>query len=337
MAGVSHSNVTMTNTAIVTGAAGFIGSALVERLISEDYSVLGIDNFRTGKRENLSVVQSEPRFHLLEADISKGVLTKNITKGISSSQFKSKDVDVLFHLAAISSVKESIVNPQLVNETNVAGTINILEMARQLEIKRLVFSSSAAVYGNPEKMPIHEEASCQPLSPYAASKIAGELYIHSYAELYGIGETILRYFNVYGPRQGYSEYSGVISIFANQALRNEPITIEGTGDQTRSFIYVDDITRATVAAGEIDKASGMTINLSGIESISISKLAQIIRKNVTSSKSEIIYVQPRPGDVKESTGSMKRAHKILQFHPEVSLDDGLRKTIEWYRAHQSAR
>jgi len=325
----------MTATAIVTGAAGFIGSALIERLISEGYSVLGIDNFRTGKKENLSMIDGDRRFHLLDADISKGVLTKDITDALSSSQFTSKDVDILFHLAAISSVKESIENPQLVNDTNVGGTINILEMTRQLEIKRLVFSSSAAVYGNPEKMPISEDSPYQPLSPYAVSKIAGELYIQSYAELYGIGSTILRYFNAYGPRQAYSEYSGVISIFTNQALTNNPITIEGSGDHTRSFIYVDDITRATVAAGEMDKASGMTINLSGIESISISELAMIIRKNVANSRSEIVHVQPRPGDVKESVGSMERAHKILQFHPEVSLVDGLRKTIEWYRAHQS--
>jgi len=327
----------MATTAIVTGAAGFIGSALVELLLSRNYNVLGIDNFRTGKRENLSVVQGDKRFRLLEADISKRVLTKDITEALSSSHFVSKDIDSVFHLAAISSVKESIENPQLVNDTNVAGTINVLEMTRQLEIKRLVFSSSAAIYGSPEKMPVHEDAPCHPLSPYAASKIAGELYIHSYAELYGISGTILRYFNVYGPRQAYSEYSGVISIFTNQALRNEPITIEGSGNQTRSFIYVEDIARATLAAGEIKKASGMIINLSGIESISISRLAQIIRKNVADSQSEIIHVQPRPSDVKESIGSMERARKILEFHPEVQLESGLCKTIEWYRAHQTAR
>jgi len=224
-----------------------------------------------------------------------------------------------------------------VNDTNVTGTINVLEMARKLEIKRFVFSSSAAIYGNPEKMPIYEDAPCNPLSPYAASKIAGELYIHSYNEVYGIDGTILRYFNVYGPRQAYSEYSGVISIFANQAIKNEPITIEGSGEQTRSFIYVEDIAKATLTAGERDGASEMTINLSGTESISISKLAHFIRENVEDSHSEIVNIEPRPGDVKDSIGSMERADKILQFYPEVQLEEGLRKTIDWYKTHQSSK
>jgi len=327
----------MTTTAIVTGAAGFIGSTLVELLLSRDYNVLGIDNFRTGKRENLSGIQGHERFRLVEADISRGELSKQVTKALSSSQFISEDIDMVFHLAAISSVKESIENPVLVNDTNVTGTINVLEMARKLEIKRFVFSSSAAIYGNPEKMPIYEDAPCNPLSPYAASKIAGELYIHSYNEVYGIDGTILRYFNVYGPRQAYSEYSGVISIFANQAIKNEPITIEGSGEQTRSFIYVEDIAKATLTAGERDGASEMTINLSGTESISISKLAHFIRENVEDSHSEIVNIEPRPGDVKDSIGSMERADKILQFYPEVQLEEGLRKTIDWYKTHQSSK
>ncbi|MDH4214725.1 MAG: SDR family NAD(P)-dependent oxidoreductase [Candidatus Thorarchaeota archaeon] len=327
----------MTATVIVTGAAGFIGSALSELLLARGYYVLGIDNFRTGKRENLSEIRGNKRFRLLEADVTQNKLSEDVIKALSQAHLKSNEIDIIFHLAAISSVKESIENPVLMNETNVRGTINILEMVRRLEIKRFVFSSSAAVYGNPEKMPIYEEAPCNPLSPYAASKIAGELYIHSYNQLYNIGGTILRYFNVYGPRQAYSEYSGVISIFTNQALRNEPITVEGTGEQTRSFIYVEDIARATLAAGERDTASGMTINLSGTESISISNLAQFIRQNVEGSESEVIHVNPRPGDVKDSIGSMERAGEILQFNPEVRLEEGLRKTIDWYKTHQSSK
>jgi nucleoside-diphosphate-sugar epimerase len=325
-----------TKTAIVTGVAGFIGSTLAEFLLSKDYSVLGIDNFRTGKRENLSEILKHNSFDLLEADISDEKLTKKVAEALKSSNFKSQSADVIFHLAAISSVKESIENPALVNSTNVSGTVNLLEMAQKLDVKRFVFSSSAAVYGNPEEMPVYEEVSCHPLSPYAASKIAAELYIHSFSELYGIAGTILRYFNVYGPRQAYSEYSGVISIFANQALSNEPIRIEGTGEQTRSFIYVGDVARATHAAAVEKKASNATINLSGSESITITKLAHLIKKIVEGSHSEIINVPPRPGDVRDSIGSMERAHTILQFYPEVHLENGLRKTIDWYRTHQSS-
>ena len=327
----------MTATAIVTGAAGFIGSTLVELLLSRGYCVLGIDNFRTGNRENLSEVQGHKQFQLLETDISKAELSKEVMEILLSPKFKSKEIDIVFHLAAISSVRESTENPVLVNDTNVSGTVNLLEIARKLDARRFVFSSSAAVYGDPEKMPVYENTPFHPLSPYAASKIAGEFYIHSFDELYGIGGTILRYFNVYGPRQAYSEYSGVISIFTSQAINNEPLTIEGSGEQTRSFIYVEDVVRATLAAGEADSAGKVTINLSGTESISISKLARFIRENVEGSKSEVINVRPRIGDVKNSIGSMERAHKILQFYPEVRLEEGLRKTIDWYRSHQSSR
>jgi UDP-glucose 4-epimerase len=327
----------MSTTAIVTGAAGFIGSSLVEHLLSKGYCVLGIDNFRTGKRKNLSEALKHKQFQLLEADISKEELSKKVTETLSSSKFKDKDIDVVFHLAAISSVRESIENPVLVNTTNVSGIVNLLEVTRKLNVKRFVFSSSAAVYGNPEKMPISEDTPCHPLSPYAASKIAGEFYVHSFDELYGIGGSILRYFNVYGPRQAYSEYSGVISIFTNQAIKNIPITIEGSGEHTRSFIYVDDVARATIAAGEEDKVSGLTINISGTESVSISRLARFIKETVVGSKSEVINVHPRVGDVKDSIGSMERANKLLQFYPEVQLEEGLQKTIEWYRTHQSAK
>jgi UDP-glucose 4-epimerase len=327
----------MTTTAIVTGAAGFIGSALVEHLLSRGYYVIGIDNFRTGKRENLAEAQTNKQFQLLDTDISKVDLSKEVTNTLSSSKLIPKEIDMVFHLAAISSVRESIENPILVNNTNVSGTVNLLEMARKLDVKRFVFSSSAAVYGNPKMIPVDEDTPCHPLSPYAASKIAGEFYIHSFDDLYGIGGTILRYFNVYGPRQAYSEYSGVISIFANQAINNEPITIEGNGGQTRSFLYVEDVARATLAAGKAERIGEMTINLSGTDSISISRVAQIIMENVEGSQSKVINVPPRLGDVQDSIGSMERAHKILQFYPEVQFEEGLLKTVEWYRSHQPSK
>ncbi len=314
----------MTGTVIVTGAAGFIGSNLVDLLLSRGYDVIGIDNFRTGSRENLAEAIKSRQFQLIEADVSDDSLINRV----------KEKVDTVFHLAAVSSVKQSLEDPIFVNRVNVAGTLNVFEMARRSDARRIVFSSSAAVYGDPESMPVREEFPCTPLSPYAASKMAGELYLQSYSTSYGIGGTILRYFNVFGPRQVCSEYSGVISIFINQALGNRPITIEGTGEQTRSFVYVDDVVLATLQAAEKPSAEGMILNLSGTESISIADLAQSIKRNVKGTKSKIVHVSPRAGDVKDSIGSIERAQKILDFNPETGLLSGLRKTIRWYRARK---
>jgi UDP-glucose 4-epimerase len=227
----------------------------------------------------------------------------------------------------------SIEDPLLVNDVNVRGTINMLELARKLNAKRFVFSSSAAVYGDPEEMPVHEHCSFNPLSPYAASKVAAEMYVNAYSASYDIDSCILRYFNVYGPRQTYSEYSGVISIFINQALKDEPITIDGDGEQTRSFVHVSDVVRATILAGEQRTAIGATINVSGTELISINRISQIVKEQAKQSKSPIVHGPPRIGDVKDSIGSIEQAQKILGFTPEVPLDGGLQETIEWYRAN----
>ncbi|MHA1389548.1 MAG: SDR family NAD(P)-dependent oxidoreductase [Candidatus Thorarchaeota archaeon] len=310
-------------TTIVTGASGFIGSHIVDQLLAKGYSVIGIDNMRTGRKENLSEAMKNDKFRLLTVDIRDANLCSMI----------EEDVDIIFHLAAISSVKESVENPIFVNDVNVNGTVNVLELARELKVKRFVFSSSAAVYGNPEEMPVPEDCTFTPLSPYAASKVAGEMYIRSYSSSFGIDSTILRYFNVYGPRQAFSEYSGVISIFINQALANKPITIEGDGNQTRSFVHVSDVARFTILAGEKNTAIGATINFSGPGLVSIKRIAQLLKENVQGSKSDIIHSPPRVGDVKDSIGNIERAQKLLGFTPMIPLERGLQETAEWYRAH----
>ncbi|MHA1137543.1 MAG: SDR family NAD(P)-dependent oxidoreductase [Candidatus Thorarchaeota archaeon] len=310
-------------TTIVTGASGFIGSHIVDQLLAKGYSVIGIDNMRTGRKENLSEAMKNDKFRLLTVDIRDANLCSMI----------EEDVDIIFHLAAISSVKESVENPIFVNDVNVNGTVNVLELARELKVKRFVFSSSAAVYGSPEEMPVPEDCTFTPLSPYAASKVAGEMYIRSYSSSFGIDSTILRYFNVYGPRQAFSEYSGVISIFINQALANKPITIEGDGNQTRSFVHVSDVARFTILAGEKNTAIGATINFSGPGLVSIKRIAQLLKENVQGSKSDIIHSPPRVGDVKDSIGNIERAQKLLGFTPMIPLERGLQETAEWYRAH----
>ncbi len=316
----------MTNI-VVTGASGFIGSHLVDQLLVKGYTVIGIDNMRTGKKENLSDAMNNDKFRLLIADIRDDDLAIQI----------GDDVDAIYHLAAISSVGMSIEDPLLVNDVNTRGTINILELARELNAKRVIFSSSAAVYGDPEEMPVQEDFALKPLSPYAASKIAAEMYIRSYSSSYDINSTILRYFNVYGPRQAYSEYSGVVSIFTNHALASEPIKIEGEGEQTRSFVHVSDVARATLLAGEQNTAIGATINISGKKLITILRLANLMKENVHGCKSEIVHVAPRLGDVKDSIGSMERAQKLLGFTPLIPLERGLQETSEWYRTHQDTK
>jgi UDP-glucose 4-epimerase len=313
----------MGDTVIVTGASGFIGSHLIDRLLMKGHKVIGIDNMRTGRKENLSEAMKNDRFRLLIADIRDTNLSSMI----------EEDIDTIFHLAAISSVKESIENPIFVNDVNVNGTVNILEMARKRNAKRIIFSSSAAVYGDPVEIPVREDFPLTPLSPYAASKISGEMYIQSFSKSYGLDATILRYFNVYGPRQAYSEYSGVISIFVNQALAGDSIKIEGDGKQTRSFIHVSDVSRATQLAGDLKSAIGATINVSGPSLVSILQLAQILKENIVGCQSEIVHVEPRVGDVKDSIGNIERAQKLLGFSTEIPLERGLKETAAWYQNH----
>ena len=311
-------------TAVVSGAAGFVGSNLVDLLLQEGFSVIGLDNLRTGKKENLVDALENKKFNFVEVDIrSKDLLS--IVRG---------PVEVVFHLAAISSVKFSIQNPEEVRDVNVNGTRNMLELTRQVHAKRFVFSSSAAIYGNPQSLPVREEITCKPLSPYAESKLAAEMECISYRALYGLASTIFRYFNVYGPRQETSEYSGVIPIFINQALQNNDITIDGHGSQTRSFIYVEDVTKATYLGSQLESESEHILNLSGSDSIGILELARMVKELVPDSTSTIVHRSAREGDVKDSIGSMERTSDVLGFSPTVPFKTGLDRTVSWYRLHQ---
>ena len=315
----------MTETVVVTGAAGFIASHLVDRLLEQEYKVIGIDNMRTGSIDNLEVALANDGFELFEEDICDPDLSKKIRD----------DFDIVFHLAAISSVKLSIQDPFIVNDVNVGGTLNMLDFAHKRGAKRFIYTSSAAVYGNPTTLPVTEETPVCPLSPYAASKLSAEMYCLAYGETHGVVPTILRYFNVYGPRQEFSEYSGVIPIFINQALHGLPLTVDGDGKQTRSFIHVDDVVRATLLAGQVSEAGFHVLNLSGTESISILELAHLIRESVLESHPDITHCPSRKGDVKDSIGSIDRISKILDFTPDVSFETGLERTVSWYDLNRS--
>ncbi|MFX1264982.1 MAG: NAD-dependent epimerase/dehydratase family protein [Promethearchaeota archaeon] len=308
--------------ALVTGCAGFIGSSLVDHLLERGHIVIGVDNLRTGSLDNMRAAVENPRFKFLRKDVCEEDWGSSI----------ESEIDIIYHLAAISSVKLSIEDPLLVHRINVGSTVNVLDMARSKDVQRVVFSSSAAVYGNPPEMPIHEDTPLSPLSPYAASKIAAEHYMRAYSMTYDFESVVLRYFNIYGPRQAYSEYSGVVSIFINQALAGLPITVEGDGTQTRNFLHVDDTVRATCLAGDIAAAAGVTMNICGEESVSINTIAEQVLKSVQDTKSEIVHVPARVGDVKHSLGTMAKAHNVLGFTPSVSLESGLSNTVEWYRS-----
>lgn len=307
---------------MVTGAAGFIASHLVDALLDREYQVVGIDNLRTGRESNLSSAMERDDFVFLRADVCDSDFGERV----------GENVDILFHLAAISSVKMSIERPHEVNRINVNGTINALDAACKLGAKRFVLASSAAVYGDPSTQPVDEEEPLDPLSPYAASKVAAEMYCRAFKATHGLDYTLLRYFNVYGPRQAFSEYSGVISIFINNALDNRPIAIEGDGEQTRSFVYVEDVTRGTILAGESATTVGEAINISGTDSISINRLASMIRIAVESTDSEAVHVASRLGDVRESRGNIEKAKTMLGFTPRVPLSEGIPLTIGWFRS-----
>lgn len=297
---------------VVTGGAGFIGSHIAEEL-SKDNDVIVIDNLYAGKIENIP-----PNVKFIQADIRD---YKSIAELISQA-------DYVFHEAALVSVVESVERPLLTEEINVLGTLNILKALSDGHGK-LIFASSAAVYGDNQNLPLKESEKPKPLSPYGITKVSAEYYCKVFYELYGVPTVSLRYFNVFGERQGYNQYAGVISIFINRALKGDPLIIYGDGKQTRDFIYVKDVVKANILAAESSKTNGRVFNVAKGERTTILELALKIIE-VTDSSSSILFDKPRPGDIKHSQADISEIKK-LGFKPEYSLEEGLLKTIEWYR------
>jgi len=297
---------------VVTGGAGFIGSHIAEEL-SEDNDVIVIDNLYAGKIENVP-----PNVRFIQADIRD---YKSIAELISQA-------DYVFHEAALVSVVESVERPLLTEEINVLGTLNILKALSDGQGK-LIFASSAAVYGDNQKLPLKESEKPKPLSPYGITKVSAEYYCKVFYELYGVPTVSLRYFNVFGERQGYNQYAGVISIFINRALNGEPLVIYGDGRQTRDFIYVKDVVKANILAAESSRANGKVFNVARGERTTIVELALKII-DATNSPSSIIFDKPRPGDIKHSQADISEIKK-LGFKLDYSLKEGLLKTVKWYR------
>lgn len=299
-------------TVLITGGAGFIGSHLARALIP-DNDVRILDAFTTGRRSNVP-----KKATLIEGDIrDRNILAR-----------ATKDIDLIFHEAALVSVQRSIEAPQLSHEINVDATLELLEAARD-EDARVVLASSAAIYGHPERVPINESDPKIPTSPYGLDKLMIDHYARQYHDLYGLDTVALRYFNAYGPGQTAGDYSGVISIFIDQALSDEDLTVHGDGEQSRDFVFIDDIVQANLRAATTDRV-GTAYNVGTGTSVTISKLAETIVE-ITDADSDISYTEGRDGDIRHSEADITTTRTELAYEPTVSLRDGLKQTVHWYR------
>lgn len=295
---------------LVTGGAGFIGSHIVDQLIDNGDQVFIIDNLSTGKEEQLN-----PKATFYRMDLTDYHLTQVLQK---------EKPEVVIHQAAQTQVQRSILEPLFDANSNIMGTIYLLEACRLSGVRKIILASTAAVYGNPEYLPIDEEHPIRPLSGYGIGKFSAEQYLHVYHNLYGIGYTILRYANVYGLRQNAKGEGGVISIFIDRLLHNQAITIYGDGEQTRDYIYVEDIARANVAA--IHRGNGEILNIGTGISTSINELVNLFTQ-VTGNQVMREYKEERSGDIKDSLFDNKRARAVLNWEPKVGLLEGLRHTF----------
>jgi len=311
--------------ALVTGGAGFIGSHLVDSLVSAGCKVAVLDNLSSGNYANLKHL--EGKFAFYRDDIRN-------QRAISTA---AEGCEVIFHLAAIVSVPQTIEDPVESDAVNDTGTLLVLDTARRKKARRVIFSGSCAVYGDDRRLPKQEDMNPKPQSPYAVQKLAGEYYARVYYELYGLEAVALRYFNVYGPRQDpLSPYSGVISIFMAKALHNEPAVIYGDGNQSRDFIYVQDVVRANLLAAAAKGVGGQVMNIGTGRSVVIKQLWKSICA-LSGQNLEPEYAPKRPGDIVKSVAGIGSAKALLGFEPEISFEKGLESTFEWYRKSQKQK
>jgi UDP-glucose 4-epimerase len=305
---------------LVTGGAGFIGSHIVTALVERGDSVRVLDNFDTGKRENLAHVADQ--VELIEGSITD---PKSVAQAV-------RDVEVIFHQAALASVPRSVDAPLDTNAVCVTGTVNLLDAARKAGVRRVVYAGSSSAYGDDPTPSKSENIVPAPISPYAAAKLAAEGYCRSFTATYGLETVTIRYFNVFGPRQDpESEYSAVIPIFVSMMLKGKRPTIFGDGLQSRDFTFVSDIVRGNLLAAEAADASGQVINVATGKQFTLLDLIASINK-VLGTSIEPVFAPARAGDVRESLADISLAKKLLKFEPQVTFDDGLERSIAYYRS-----
>ena len=303
---------------LVTGGAGFIGSNIAEELLKRGNSVRVLDNFSTGRRENIKEILND--IELIEGDICNYDAVVKSVKGI----------EVILHEAALPSVPRSIIDPIKSNEVNVGGTLNVLNAAKDNGVKRVVFASSSSIYGDTPELPKHEGMIPNPLSPYAVSKLTGEKYCNVFSKIYGFETTALRYFNVFGPRQDpSSQYSAVIPKFIKAILSDEQPTIYGDGEQSRDFTYIANVVDANILAATKEYESGLAMNCACHDQITLNQLVNEIN-SLLGKRIKPKYIDPRAGDIKHSFAAIEKIKSTLGFSPSVSFEEGLKKTIAWY-------
>jgi UDP-glucose 4-epimerase len=308
----------------VTGAAGFIGGHLAEALLREGHEVTALDDFSSGKRENAALLAQNPRFSLVEGSIADGEAVRRAVEGAKW----------VFHLAAIPSVPLSMAEPERTTAVNVSGTVNVLEAARRSGVERVVLACSCAAYGDGPEQPKHEGLLARPMSPYAAQKIACELYAQTYSRAYGLACVALRFFNVYGPRQDpKSEYAAAIPRFTTRLLAGQRPIVFGDGLQTRDFVHVSDVVRANLLAAAAPRAPGEIINVASGKSSSLIDLIATLKQVIgpQAQHLEIEHQAPRAGDLRESSADISRARALLGYQPRVSLAEGLAGVVQFFR------
>jgi UDP-glucose 4-epimerase len=308
---------------LVTGGCGFIGSHIVDALVQEGYSVGILDNLSTGDRDNV-------REHL---DRGSVILHSGDVRDFTFVEKTVVGYDVVIHEAALVSVTRSVENPLTTNEVNINGTLNVLWAAVKAKVGRFIYASSSSVYGETETLPKTETMRTVPISPYGASKLAAENYCKVFAKVYGLRTINLRYFNVYGPRQKYGPYSGVIPIFIRQVAKGEPPTIYGDGKQSRDFTFVSDVVKANLLCLEKDIEPGAVFNIAAGRPVTVNRLASTTVELMGKEGLAPRHVKSRAGDIRHSYADIGKARDVLGYSPEVKIEEGLRRLIEWMKTN----
>ncbi len=305
---------------LITGGAGFIGSNIVEELVRQNEDVRVLDNFVSGKRENLNDFIN--RIELIEGDIrDPGVLRKAM-----------KDVDFVLHQAALRSVARSVDDPISTNDVNIGGTLNVLFAAREEGVKRVVYASSSSVYGDNPQLPKVEDSITMPISPYAVSKLTGEYYCRVFNRLYGLETVSLRYFNVFGPRQDpFSEYAAVVPRFIASISKGLKPLIYGDGLQSRDFTYIRNVVQANLLAAKVKGIQGEVFNIASGRRYTVLDIVERLN-NIFNKYVHPNFLEPRKGDVRHTLGDISKAEKLLGYRVEVDFEEGLKRTVKWLRA-----
>src|SRR3984957_18503241 len=312
------------STYLITGIAGFIGSSLARAILAKGDQVRGVDNFSTGKRDNIRELLDG--MDVREADLLD----------LEAMQSACQNVDFVLHEAAIPSVPRSVLTPLESNRANVDGTVNLLVAARDAKVRRVIYAASSSAYGDTPTLPKREDMPPNPISPYATAKLASEYYMTSFYRCYGLETVCLRYFNVFGPRQDpTSPYSGVLAKFITQMLNGDQPTIFGDGKQSRDFTFVDNVVDANLLAckAEAKEVAGRVFNVATARRTDLYQTFEILKK-LTGYTGDVKYADERAGDVKHSLADISRAEQHLGYKPKVDFEEGLRRTIEWYRSRE---